>query len=125
MSVRDRADDDLAFPVPTDDQLAVLDVRIRFTPTLPVVRLAGELDLSSVHLLTDALDAIAAAECPAELVVLDLSELAFCDIAGLRGMEEGGAALRRAGKELMLYHPPTAVVRLIKLTGVARRLTCR
>jgi anti-anti-sigma factor len=100
----------------------VLDVRIRYTPTLPVVRLAGDLDLSSVHLLADALDSIAATNCPAPLVVLDLSEVTFCDITGLQGIEDGGSTMAAAGKELMLYHPPSRVVKLIEMTGIARGL---
>lgn len=108
---------------PADEQ--VLDVRIRYTPTLPVVRLAGELDLSSVHLLADALASIAAANCPAPLVVLDLTEVTFCDITGLQGIAAGGAAMAAAGKELLLYHPPQRITRLIEMTGIARTLNRR
>jgi anti-anti-sigma factor len=107
----------------TDEQ--VLDVRIRFTPTLPVVRLSGELDLSSVHLLADALGSIAAANCPAPLVVLDLTDITFCDITGLQGIEDGGRMMTAAGKELLLYHPPQRVTKLIEMTGIARSLSRR
>jgi anti-anti-sigma factor len=103
----------------------VLDVRIRYTPTLPVVRLAGELDMSSVHLLADALASIAAANCPAPLVVLDLTDITFCDISGLQGIEDGGATMAAAGKELLLYHPPRRITKLIEMTGIARTLNRR
>ena len=107
------------------DGLALLDVRIRFTPSLPVVRLSGELDVASVHLLTDAVDALTAAHCPAELVLLDLTGVTFCDVAGLRGIERCGVDLRETGRDLLLYHVPTCVERLIRLTGLAGALDRR
>lgn len=109
----------------TSDDLAILDVRIRFTPTLPLVRLAGELDLASEHLLTDALECLAATACPAEMVVLDLSAVRFCDVAGLRAIEGCAVALAATGKKLVLYNPPLAVTRLITLTGVAAMVAIR
>ncbi|MEZ0579065.1 STAS domain-containing protein [Nocardioides sp. MH1] len=104
---------------------AILDVRIQFAPNLPLVRLVGELDLDSHHLLTDALDAIEAAHCPGDLVVVDLEGVTFCDVAGLRALEHCGHALQLAGKQLMLYHPPRAVTRLMTMTGVAQGFATR
>lgn len=121
------ADDVIDLPghrVPDDEPPSVLDVRIRFTPTLPIVRLCGELDISSVHLLADALTCIATAACRAEVVVLDLSGVTFCDVAGLRAVETCGDTLQAAGKELVLYRPPHRVTKLISITGVAEGL-CR
>ncbi|PWN02162.1 hypothetical protein DJ010_13620 [Nocardioides silvaticus] len=103
----------------------LLDVRIRFTPSLPVVRLGGELDLDSVHLLTDALDSLNVAHCPADLVLLDLTGVTFCDVAGLRGIDRGAEALARSGRELLLYHVPTCVERLMRLTGIGAGLQQR
>lgn len=127
MSVRDRPDDDVAstgHPIATSDSViaSVLDVRIKFTPTLPVVRLTGELDLDSAHLLVDALDAIAATSCPADLVVLDLAGVTFCDVAGLRAIETSAAILAAADQHLVLYRPPRRVTRLIAMTGIASGL---
>lgn len=128
MTVRDRHDDDLVLGQPvtgesTDSTL--LSVRIRFTPSLPVVRLAGELDIASLHLLTDALDSVATASCPGELVVLDLARIRFCDVAGLRAIEMCAATTAAAGKELVLYETPTQIKKLIKITGVARYVSQR
>lgn len=130
MSVRDRYDLEFAAPgepvSPGVSELAsVLDVRIRFTPHLPTVRLAGELDLDSLHLLTDALDAIAASACPADLVVLDLADVRFCDVAGLRAIEMCAATLTAVGKELVLYDTPPQVMKLIEITGVAGKVIHR
>lgn len=104
---------------------SILDVRIRFTPSLPVIRLSGELDLDSVHLLYDALQSLTAAHCPAEMVLLDLTGVTFCDVAGLRGIERCGEVLADSGRELLLYHVPSCVERLMRLTGVATGLQRR
>jgi anti-anti-sigma factor len=124
MTVRDQIDDvviarDHLTPA-TSGTTAILDVRIRFTPTLPVVWLAGEVDLSSQHLLTDAVDCIIAASCPAGLVALDLSDVTFCDVAGVRAMEASAVALAAAGKELLIHHPPPPVTKLIAMSGRLR-----
>ena len=115
MSVRDRADDDVG----------ILDVRIRFTPRLPVVRLSGDLDLASEHLLADSLESVAANAREAEVVVLDMAAVRFCDVAGLRAIEWCAASLSATGKQLVLYHPPRSVTKLIEMTGVAQWVTIR
>lgn len=108
-----------------DTLVSALEVRIQFAPTLPLVRLSGELDLDSLHLLTDAVESIAATACPAELVVLDLAAVTFCDVAGLRALEQCALSLEMLGKQLMLYHLPRAVTRLMTMTGVAQWLPVR
>lgn len=126
MSVRDRYDLELSatgqISSPGEPDVSVLDVRIRFIPNLPTVRLVGELDLDSLHLLTDALDAIAATACPADLVVLDLAGVRFCDVAGLRAIAACASTLATSGKQLLLYHPPHPVTRLMEITGIAQHL---
>jgi anti-anti-sigma factor len=109
----------------TDDDAAILDVRIRYAPSLPLVRLVGELDVGSAHLLTDAIESLAATELPAEMVVLDLAEVRFCDIAGLRAIQWCSTALAATGKHLVLYHPPDAVTKLITMSGMAAGVTIR
>lgn len=104
---------------------SALEVRIQLAPNLPLVRLTGELDLDSLHLLTDAMNSIAATSCPAELVVLDLAGVTFCDVAGLRALEQCALALEMSGKQLMLYEAPRTVTRLMAMTGIATWLPVR
>ena len=113
-------------PLPLSGTCApALEVRIRFDPRLPFVRLTGELDLASAHLVSDALDTVAATAYDAQMVVLDLAGLTFCDVAGLRCVEACGLTLEEAGLRLVLYQPPVRVMRLIASSGVAARLECR
>lgn len=104
---------------------ACLDVRIRVTPALAMVRLAGELDLSSVHLLNDAVAAISVAAPAAPTVLVDLAGVTFCDVTGLRGLQDAAAHTERVGKQLVLYGTPACVTRLVAVTGVARELSSR
>lgn len=124
MSVQDRHDDDLMAGIRTIDPAAasILDVRIMFTPSLPVVRLAGELDVDSVHLVRDALDCVASMSSRARLIVLDLSDVTFCDVGGLRGIETCAGILEAEGRQLVLHRLPQRLTRLIALTGVASGL---
>lgn len=113
-----------AAPDPTRPASA-LDVRIHFTPSLPLIRLAGELDISSLHLLTDALHAITAATGPPDVVVIDLAGVTFCDVAGLRTLEQCGLALEMDGRQLVLHSPPRAVTRLMAVTRIGQGLPVR
>jgi anti-anti-sigma factor len=104
---------------------SALDV-VHFAPRLPLVRLAGELDLGSARQLADALDSVAAAmPSRVEVVVLDVAEVTFCDLSGLRAIEVCSLNLHLAGKRLLLYRPTSRLARLIAMTGVAAGIECR
>lgn len=104
---------------------AALDVRIRFDPVLPLVRLSGELDLDSAHLLRDALETVRATDAAADMVVLDLAGVTFCDVAGLRVVEACAYNLEMTGQRLLLYRPSRQVTKMIALSGVAAGLERR
>ena len=124
MSTTARESDLPADPDPTRPASA-LDVRIHFAPSLPLVRLAGELDIGSLHLLTDALHSVTAAARTADVVVIDLAAVTFCDVAGLRTLEQCGLALEMDGKQLVLYSPPRTVTRLMAVTRIGQGLPIR
>lgn len=104
---------------------ACLDVRIRFNRSLPLVRLSGELDVSSSHLVRDAVASVATAACPSATVVVDLEQVTFCDVAGLRALEDAATALSREDREMVLYRVPPTVARVISLAGVSGFLVVR
>lgn len=107
------------------DGSPVLDVRIRFDAALPLVRLAGELDLGSAHLLRDALETVRARASAADMLVLDLAGVTFCDVAGLRVIEACALNLEATGRQLLLYRPSRSVLKLIAISGVAAGLERR
>jgi anti-sigma B factor antagonist len=87
---------------------------VRSKQNATVVKLGGELDLASHHELEDALTP--AIESDAELVVVDLCELEFMDVAGLRALLRAQARADSLGKQLVLAAPPPAIWRLLSLT---------
>jgi anti-anti-sigma factor len=76
--------------------------------------LHGEVDMTSVDLLAREL---AAETERGEDVRLDLSDLAFIDIAGLWVFHEAAVKLGRGGRTLTLVSPPPSVPRMLALLG--------
>ncbi|GAA2753488.1 STAS domain-containing protein [Kitasatospora cinereorecta] len=84
-----------------------------------VVRANGEIDLDTATSLRRAL---AAALGSHREVVLDLSEVTFMDCAGLGALVWARNHADRCGARLVLRGAGRCVVRLLKLTGLHRRL---
>ena len=101
--------------MPDDEPLVVTrDVR----GGIEIARLEGELDMASA----DVLAAIAAEESDKGLL-LDLSELAFLDPAGVRALLSASALARRTGRRLAIVCPPgSAAYRTLRLTGMLGKL---
>jgi anti-anti-sigma factor len=92
-----------------------LNVRIWNERGTAVLAVRGELDLASYRSLEEALGR-ALESCP-KSVVLDLAELEFMDVAGLRSVLRAQESLTAAGKRLVLAAPAPGVRRLLALTG--------
>jgi anti-anti-sigma factor len=92
-----------------------LDVSIRTERGAMVLAVGGELDLASFATLEQAIDSVSDAN--PELVVLDLGELEFMDVTGLRAVLRSDQRLRERGKRLALAGPTAGVRRLLTLTG--------
>ena len=65
-----------------------------------VVRLGGELDLTNTPELEQAL-----ARTASQVVVLDLSELAFVDSAGMRAIDQAHRQLAESDRTLLIVAP--------------------
>lgn len=82
----------------------------------PGLVVRGEIDVSSVAQLTEALDdAIRASE---GAFVVDLCDLEFLDSSGLSALMRARALLGRDDRALALICPPGPVRRLFEVTGV-------
>lgn len=78
--------------------------------------LAGEHDVSTLPQLREALAAVSADSCP--LVVIDLSQATFIDVAVVRALIGAGQAVtRRGGQFGLLLGTAPAVLRLLDLAG--------
>lgn len=92
------------------DDLAPLEVDSQDHDGVRVLRLAGELDLSTADLLRGA---VGDHEGP---LVLDLAEVAFIDSSGVRALVDVSA-----GRVVGIHAPSEAVQRMLELTRLADR----
>ncbi|MGH2911594.1 MAG: STAS domain-containing protein [Solirubrobacteraceae bacterium] len=79
------------------------------------VRLEGELDLASEHVVEERLVAIE--EQGPTRIVIDLSGLTFIDSSGLRVLLLADSRAREQGFELVLAPGPEPVQRVFEMTG--------
>ncbi|MCW3818104.1 STAS domain-containing protein [Micromonospora sp. DR5-3] len=84
------------------------------------LRLAGELDLSTAPELNAAIDRLAA-DGQRELLV-DLSELTFCDSSGIAAFVRGDNRAAAEGGWLRITGATGRVARVLQVTGVAELL---
>lgn len=94
----------------------ILTIQVRETPGAIRVNLVGELDISTVSLVADAVEGVESRETP---LVLDLCGLDFVDAAGLRALLE---ASLRLGERLSIVQASRAVTRVLELAGLAQLL---
>src|SRR5438067_1991835 len=96
-----------------------VDVRRENRAAVLVVR--GELDLATSPVLADALEQ--AAQSDAELVIVDLRELAFMDSSGLSVVVNAHRRAEETGRRFALVKGTQQVQQLLNLTSVADLLT--
>jgi anti-anti-sigma factor len=85
---------------------------------VPVLRPSGEVDIAAVTRLRPAWLALADATSP-ELVVVDLAEVTFMDVAGLGLLVGLRNRQQQHGGRVHLRHVPHRVTTLLELTGLA------
>ena len=83
-----------------------------------VIRMGGELDRTSAHHLGDALSALRSS--PSPVWTLDLQELSFCDVEGMRVLDRAVGLARSCGRTLHLTMIPTALADLLALYQAPR-----
>jgi anti-anti-sigma factor len=83
-----------------------------------VVRLmlCGELDMSSATSLE--LELLTAEARRPPVIVLDLAELHFMGVSGLRAILDAARRARREGRQLVITNPVPHILRLFELTAI-------
>ncbi|MEU0077334.1 STAS domain-containing protein [Micromonospora tulbaghiae] len=79
------------------------------------ISVAGEVDLSNAHLLTELVETAVAASAP--LVVIDLSEVGFFGAYGTSALVLAQRILTEHGRRLILHRPSPVVRRVLGVTG--------
>jgi anti-sigma B factor antagonist len=100
-----------------------LSVSVRGRGPSIVVEVDGELDLASAPQLEDALER-AWREAP-DTIVLDLENLRFIDMSGLRLLLGASQRAEERGTELTLTNVRESIRRVLTLVGVYRLLPIR
>lgn len=103
-------------PARSDGEFSIRAVHLREGILLA---LHGELDLSTVAILEDAMQS---AERSHALVVVDLRDLTFLDSTGLHVLISAEQRARRSGARLVIVQGPAQVRRLLELTGASEQL---
>jgi anti-sigma B factor antagonist len=87
-----------------------------------VVRLmlSGELDMSTATSLELELQTAEARRPP--VIVLDLSQLRFMGVSGLRAILDAARRARREGRQLVVTNPVPHILRLFELTAIDQSL---
>lgn len=97
-----------------DESFEPVALTVSVVGRLPAIaRVSGELDLSTVPVLTAAL-----AEVDDGDVELDCSDLSFVDATGLRALQVAHEACARRGCKLVLVDPSPALRRVAQMVGL-------
>ncbi len=91
------------------------------TTAVVVFAVSGELDLATVSAFKEAVGAQIVGAGPA--IVLDLSELAFCDSTGLGSFVGLHRAAVAVGTTLSLAAPRKRIADLLQISGIDRVVT--
>ncbi|MFD5148650.1 STAS domain-containing protein, partial [Streptomyces sp. NPDC058401] len=106
-----------SYPGPMDDELDPTPVEVEKQEQQVIVHVGGELDIDRAPLLHEALRTlITQPGCPPD-VVLDLSELTFCDSSGLNVFLQARLTAVEHGRRIVLHAPNQQVTKLLQLTG--------
>jgi anti-anti-sigma factor len=93
-----------------------LDVEVVQGAGEVVVHLRGEVDISTVGALRDAVEPFMA---PQQTVVLDLTEVTFADSALLNALVQARGAMDEVGGSLLLRNPSVLTRRLLTISELS------
>lgn len=99
--------------------MTLLDIDIERSPRRAIVRIGGELDLSSEVELREALAGI-----DEPRLDLDLSRLSYCDSCGVSALVEAHKNAVRAGREFYICAAASLVRDVLTICGVLPALAC-
>jgi anti-sigma B factor antagonist len=88
-------------------------------PTASVIKVAGDIDLSTIDHFSGALESGWAR--PGADVIVDLEELTFIDAAGLGALVRAHRVITsQNGREMIFHNVPPPAHRLFDITGLSR-----
>jgi anti-anti-sigma factor len=106
---------------PVETRIASVYVVAALSGDELVVRLSGSIDAMRHGVLYHALEDLLCSVAPPR-VVIDVSDVDFCDCAGARVLVAVHRLARTRGVVCQLRHPQPHLVRLLQFTGAAGEL---
>ncbi|WP_449060941.1 STAS domain-containing protein [Planomonospora algeriensis] len=100
------------------------DVRTWRRDSYTVIRVKGELDMATAPRFRAAVDQVLEAS-DRPCVVMDLTEMPFCDSVGLGILVNALTRIRDSRGRLILVPAPGMVTRLLTITGLDRHFEMR
>lgn len=100
--------------------MQLIDVRSSVQGTTRLVAVQGEIDMSSVAKIQHAIDA-AVSERP-ETIVLDLSEIAFCDSSGVQLVVASHRRATERGMRFIAIRPNGPAWRTFEICNIDRQV---
>jgi anti-anti-sigma factor len=85
------------------------------------VRVRGELDIATAVVFREVLFSILDTRRPT--IVIDASQLRFCDSQGLSALVAAGNRAQALGGGITVVHPQPVVGKVLRVTGLDRRFT--
>jgi len=107
--------------VHTDDAPS-LRVSTQAEGAVTVLRLAGELDLSTSRQLDQRVQTVLRRESGVRRLVVDIGGLEFLDVAGLTALLDASDRIHAAGGTLALRRPRPMVLRMLSLLKLDDRV---
>jgi anti-anti-sigma factor len=102
----------------TEDSIGAFSIRAVRTEGRLRVSLAGELDIQGAHLLNVTIKECVLGEGTAESVTLDLTDLSFADLRGLRAITDAFGFIRSNGLTVDIRSVNPRVERIAQLSGL-------
>jgi anti-sigma B factor antagonist len=106
-----------------DSHIFPFSIETVYRGATPRLAVSGELDMATAPQLAAAIAKEERAD--GTMPELDLSRLAFMDVAGMRVLLDAARRAKRAGGRLTVFNPQPAIRRLFALTAVDRTLQIR
>ena len=106
-----------------DRAVNLLNIHVDAGDAGPVVMLSGEVDITNVDRLEDALNAQITAG--SRILTVDLAGLRFADSTAIVALVQAGRTLKARGGRLDLTNPQSTLAQMLALMGVVESLTAR
>ncbi|MGC2998050.1 STAS domain-containing protein [Streptomyces sp. G35A] len=100
-----------------------LNITHRATATGPVLHVTGELDYAQAAALRNRVEHLALR--PGQCLVLDLSDLEFCDSTGITALLAARQHTLAADAEIVLAAVPAHLLRVLTIVGLDQVFTLR